>query len=199
MLSQKIYYFYLYGVHFLLYSNLRKNSNFFLGLNQKIKCFAVVGIVSFAMLTMPLAFRAEAQAATATGTIAVSALVVATCVITTTPVAFGSYTGVQATTTATITPTCTATTPYTITLGAGAATGATTSTRAMTEPASATLAYGLFHDAAYTQNWGILPGDNFSGVATGLAQPLTVYARVLAGLYPNPGAFTDTVAVTLNY
>lgn len=165
----------------------------------KTKRLAVVGIVSFAMLTMPLAFKADAQAATATSSIVVTAVVAATCVVVATPVTFGAYTGTLTTTTATITPICTVTTPYTITLGAGSATGATTSTRAMTGPASATLAYGLFHDAAYTQNWGILAGDNFSGIANGVAQPLTVYARVIAGLYPNPGAYTDTIAVTLSY
>lgn len=141
-----------------------------------------------------------ALAATATGSLGVTAAVVATCVIANTPMAFGNYTGVQAVSTATLTITCTNTTPYNVGLGVGLGTAATVTTRKMTGPSAAVLSYSLTSDAAHAVNWGTtVATDTVQGTGTGAGQPLTVYGLVAAGQYVAPGAFTDTVVATVTY
>lgn len=142
----------------------------------------------------------SAVAATATTTFAVSATVQATCLVSATPMAFGTYTGVSATATSTVSVTCTNTTPYNVGLNAGTATGATVTTRKMTGPGSAVLAYSLSSDAAHSVNWGQTVGtDTVAGTGNGSAQALTVYGQVAAGQYVAPGAYADTITATVSY
>jgi spore coat protein U-like protein len=160
---------------------------------------ALVGVGFAAVLVLGLALR-PAAGATSTGSIAVSSTAQATCVNATTPLAFGVYTGVVNNSTATVTVTCTNTTPYTVGLGPGLGTGATVTTRAMTGTAPAVLHYILTSDAAHAVNWGVTIGtDTVAGTGNGAGQVLTVYGQVTAGQYPAPGAYTDTVAVTVTY
>lgn len=143
---------------------------------------------------------APAQAATATTTFAVTATVQATCLISATPMAFGTYTGVVATSTSTISVTCTNTTPYNVGLNAGLATGATVTTRKMTGPASALLSYSLTSDSAHAVNWGQTIGtDTVTGTGNGSAQAITVYGQVGAAQYVAPGAYSDTITATVTY
>jgi len=154
--------------------------------------------IGLAML-MAAAICLPASAATTDGSIAVSASVQATCVITATPLAFGTYTGIQTDNTATVTITCTKTTPYTVGLNAGLGTGATITARSMTG-AGVALNYGLFTDTNRTNNWGNTATTNWAaGTATGTSQALTVYGRVAAGQFVAPGAYTDTVTATVTY
>lgn len=113
---------------------------------------------------------------------------------------FGNFTGAQLTSTSTISVTCTNTTPYTVGLGPGTASGATVTTREMTGPSSAVLAYDLYSDAADTTNWGDTTSTNeVSGTGTGSAQTLTVYGVVPAASLPTPGSYADTITVTVTY
>lgn len=140
-----------------------------------------------------------AQAATATTTFQVTATVLATCQVSATPLAFGNYAGSQTDATSTISVTCTSTTPYQVGLDAGTAGGATVTTRKMTFGA-AELGYALYSDSARTTNWGNTVGtDTVPGTGTGLAQTLTVYGRIPAGSMPTPGAYADTITVTVTY
>ena len=142
----------------------------------------------------------SAVAATATTTFAVSATVQATCVVSATPMAFGTYTGVVAAATSTVSVTCTNTTAYNVGLNAGTATGATVTTRKMTGPNAAVLAYSLSSDAAHSVNWGQTVGtDTVAGTGNGSAQGLTVYGQVAAGQYVAPGAYADTITATVSY
>ncbi len=142
----------------------------------------------------------SAVAATATGTIGVAATVQAICLNTASALAFGTYIGAQTVTTATLTVTCTNTTPYTVGLNAGTSSGATVTTRKMTGPAGALLAYVLTSDAAYAINWGNTAGtDTVSGTGNGAAQVLTIYGREAAGQFLAPGAYTDTITATVTY
>jgi spore coat protein U-like protein len=96
---------------------------------------------------------------------------------------------------------CTITTPYNIGLGAGTGTNATVTNRLMTGPAGALLPYALYRDAAHTQNWGVTTGaggDTQAGVGSGANQTYTVYGRV-AAQSAAPGAYTDSIVVTLSY
>lgn len=64
-----------------------------------------------------------------------------------------------------------------------------------------TVTYGLYQDGARTLPWGsgAVPGEAVPGTATGLAQNLVVYGRVAPQTTPSPGAYTDTVVVTVTY
>ncbi|WP_080400280.1 spore coat U domain-containing protein [Burkholderia ubonensis] len=145
------------------------------------------------------AFNLPAGAATATATMTVTATVDATCQITTTPLAFGTYTGAQTDATSTVSVTCTNTTPYNVGLDAGLAPGATVTTRAMSIT-GASLPYSLFQDAGRTVNWGNTVGtDTVAGTGNGSTQALTVYGRLAAGQLVTPGAYTDTITATITY
>ena len=147
-----------------------------------------------------LELTTSAHAATATASFAVTATVQATCLISATAMAFGTYTGVQADTTSTISVTCTTSTPYTVGLNAGLATGATVTTRKMVGPSAATLAYSLSSDGPRAVNWGMtVPTDTVAGTGNGSAQALTVYGRIAAAQFVAPGAYSDTVTATITY
>jgi spore coat protein U-like protein len=154
----------------------------------------VLGVLALSLACIP------AAASTATATFLVSTSVAATCTVSTTPLAFGSYTGVLSQATASGTFTCTNTTPYNVGLSAGLSTGATVTSRKMTGPAGALLAYSLFSDTGRTVNWGTTIGtDTVAMVATGLGQTLTVYGQIPAGQYFAPGTYSDTITVTVTY
>lgn len=141
-----------------------------------------------------------AQAAGANAPLAVSADVQASCSVTPTPIAFGAYTGAAAAAVSTISVVCTVSTPFNIGLSQGAAAAATVATRKLTGPAAATLAYGMYADAAHRTNWGQTVGtDTLAGVGAGAAQVINIYALLPAQQYATPGAYADTVTVTVSY
>lgn len=141
-----------------------------------------------------------AEAATTSSTFNVTATVQATCTVSATNLAFGVYTGVQATGTTAISVSCTNTTAYQVGLNAGTTSGATVTTRQMTGPSAALLSYALYRDAARTQNWGNTAGtDTVSGTGDGNTRSITVYGNVPAGQYVTPGSYSDTIVVTVTY
>lgn len=144
----------------------------------------------------------QVYAAAPTSTIGVTATVQATCLISTSPLAFGVYTGTLLSVNTTINVTCTNTTPYNVGIDAGTGTGpaATVTTRHMNGTSTAGLAYTLKSGSQAGPNWGVTVGtDTVAAVATGAAQPMTVYGSVAAGLYIAPGTYTDTVIATVIY
>lgn len=165
------------------------------------RCAALCGAALFTALSLGVPVTAAA-AATATTTIGITANVQATCVISATNLAFGTYTGAVLAGTATVTVTCTNTTPYTVGLSAGLGTtpAATVTTRHMMGGAVG-LNYVLTQDAPHATNWGNTPATDTpaSALGTGAAVPLTVYGQVAAGQYVTPGAYTDTVTATVNF
>jgi spore coat protein U-like protein len=155
---------------------------------------AVLGFLALGLAPIP------ADATTVTTTFAVTATVGATCLVSATPLSFGSYTGADTNTTSTVTVTCTNTTPYNVGLSAGLSTGATVITRNMTGPSSALLGYELFRDAGRTLNWGVTIGsDTQTGTGNGSAQILTVYGQVPPSQYVVPGTYSDTITATVTY
>ena len=158
-----------------------------------------LGAVAIAALSGPWA-----GAATTTATMQVTANVQATCTVTSGNMAFGNYTGGQATpldSTATITATCPQGQTYTIGLNAGMGQGATTSTRMMTlSGGSATLNYGLFTNSTRATNWDDIGGTNtVAGTGDGTGQAITCYGRVPAGQNVPTGLYEDTITVTMSY
>lgn len=143
-----------------------------------------------------------ASAQTATTTMNVSATVVKVCNVSTTSLAFGSYLATSAsanTASATISVTCTNGTGYEVALDAGSGSGATTSTRRMTNSGD-TLAYQLFRDASYSLNWGATSGgDVLSSSGSGALVTHTVYGRIATGQFRTAGSYSDTVTITVTY
>jgi spore coat protein U-like protein len=112
---------------------------------------------------------------------------------------FGNYTGTVLNATTTLQVGCTSGTAYNVGLNAGTATGATVTTRAM-QNGTALLNYALYSNSGRTTNWGNTVGtDTVAGTGTGVAQPLTVYGQIAAGLHPTPGTYTDTITAAVTY
>jgi spore coat protein U-like protein len=133
-------------------------------------------------------------------TFSVQATVQATCLISAGALSFGTYTGLQLNVASTLTITCTSATTYNVGLNAGTATGATVTTRKMTGPASAKLNYAMFRDSSRTLNWGNTVGtDTLSSTGNGSAQLSSVFGRLAAGQVVLPGAYSDTIIVTITY
>ena len=147
-----------------------------------------------------LPVASAAQAGTATTTMSVTMSITAGCTVGATAVAFGTQSTLGNVTsgTGTLSIVCTNTTPYTIALDKGGGSGASTTVRLMTGPSSATISYGLFQNAAFTQNFGNTT-DTLAGTGTGSTQTVTVYGRVPAQNSPAPGSYADTVNVTVSF
>jgi spore coat protein U-like protein len=98
-----------------------------------------------------------------------------------------------------MTVTCLVLTPYNVALNAGVGVGATTTTRKMTGPGSATLSYRMFQNSSHTTNWGNTVGvDTVAGVGTSSAQTLQIYPQVAAGQTVAPGTYTDTITISVS-
>jgi spore coat protein U-like protein len=132
----------------------------------------------------------------------VSVSVPVDCLLTTGALDFGSK-GLLTTTVAAqaaITVACTSGAPYSIALGSGL-TGTGPTARRMTKGSGA-ITYGLYKDAAHTLPWGDAAagaGTLVSSTGTGSSQSTTVYGAVPAQTTPAPGAYSDSVVITLTY
>jgi spore coat protein U-like protein len=155
---------------------------------------AILGFLAVGLTPM------RTDAATVTTSFSVTATVASTCLVSAGSLGFGSYTGLVVPASSTVSVTCTNTTPYSVGLSAGLGTGATVTARKMSGPASALLAYGLFRDAGHTLNWGVTAGtDTVAGIGNGAVQPITIYGQIPTAQYVAPGAYADTITVTIIY
>ena len=137
---------------------------------------------------------------TVNASFAVKASMLAHCILSASPLVFGSYTGVVNNATTSIDVTCTNQTSYTVGLNQGKSSGATVTKRAMTGPAGSLLKYGLYSDSGHTRNWGNTAATNWvSGAGAGSKQSLTVYGQIPAGQFPRPGSYSDTIIAKITY
>ena len=145
-------------------------------------------------------------AATATGTLSVTANVADTCAVGTGTnlLPFGTYTGAVLNVNGILQVTCTAGDSYTVALNAGSGSGATLATRILTNPTPAgTLQYTIYTDPTRVTVWG----DGTAGTATvagtgsGAAQSITVPGTIFAGQTATvtPGNYTDAVTITVTF
>jgi spore coat protein U-like protein len=156
--------------------------------------------ITFTPWAMAVLVSMDADASTSSTSIGVSATVTASCVVGAAPLAFGNYAGGILDQTANLSVQCTSGTPYTVGLDNGTGTAASAATRQMTGPNNQTLGYGVYSDAARTVTWGSTTGTNtISGTGTGTPQSIPAYGRIPASQAPSPGAYTDTITVTLTY
>jgi spore coat protein U-like protein len=146
------------------------------------------------------------HAATTTANLGVTATVSATCSVSTTTVAFGTYNpaaALDATATGAVTVTCTSGTGYTVSLDAGANPGTPTdiSTRRMKANTSDYLPYQLYQDGAHSIAWGDATTGTILTAQTGDGTPqaISVYGVVTKNQYVPTGSYVDTVLVTITY
>ena len=93
---------------------------------------------------------------------------------------------------------CTARTAWQLGLDAGQ--HALGGTRRMLGGGGATIAYGLYRDAARSLTWGnTLNTDTLVGIGSGSTQSFTVYGRVPAQAPVPSGNYADVVLVTVTY
>jgi len=138
----------------------------------------------------------SAMAASTSTTFTVSATVVASCSVSATNLAFGSYTGsAHVDQTSTVSVTCTNGTDYSVALNDGA--NASGSTRRMVSSGSNYLSYEMYSDAGRTTVWNA--AAQVTGTGNGAAQSLTVYGRIPSGQSVPAGSYSDTVQVTVTY
>jgi spore coat protein U-like protein len=170
------------------------------------------GARALAMIAAPIVLGLSggitAQAATATANLTVQLTVTATCSVNAATLNFGS-TGLLASPisqSTTLSVTCTNTTPYSVGLDNGA--NFSTTRRMKLGATSNYIPYGLFTDAGLTNPWTTASSSTACtttnscalGTGNGSAQSITVYGQVPAlGTAPTPGAYTDTVTITVTY
>ena len=157
-----------------------------------------------------LAFAGSAFATTtAPGTLTVTANIATSCTINSPTLAFGSYAPIGANATAPldqqvdVTWTCTSTTPIVIWLNEGnnKAVGSVLSApqRQMASGGNM-LAYFLYSDEGRGTLWGSTDATSpFLLTGTGSLQSATIYGRIPGGQANIPGAYSDSVTISLNY
>ena len=150
-----------------------------------------------------------ANAATTPASFQVTATVLSKCSATAATLPFGNYTpgaGALAVNTA-ISVRCTKNTPFTISLNGGSTTGGTVGQRLMASGTN-TLQYNLYKDAAFTTIFGdgTLTSATSAGTGNGVAVANAVSTTVYGSLPDNatnqsavPGAYSDTISVTVSY
>ncbi len=164
---------------------------------KRISLYVALPIGCLAIWTTP------AEALTnVTSNFSVTATVTGTCTLTTTTLAFGTYTptGGILTGSTTVTPTCTTSTAWTLAFNAGSTSGGTISQRLMANGA-ATLKYNLYTTSADTTllGDGTSSSSTLTGTGTGAAQATTIYGAIPAGQYVTPGSYSDTITATISY
>ncbi|WP_422017335.1 spore coat U domain-containing protein [Roseateles sp.] len=148
-----------------------------------------------------------AQAGTASNTFQVQATVISSCQVSGTSLNFGNSIDPLATATpldatSTLSVVCTNTTPYTVALNAGANAGGASNFGSRTmKSGTRTLGYQLYLDTGRSTVWGdgTASSSTSAGTGTGSTQTLTIYGRLPSLANVVPGAYTDTVTVTVSY
>jgi len=144
------------------------------------------------------------DASTTTTTFTASAIISASCTVTATNLAFGTYTATSATAltgTSTVNVYCTSGTPYTVALNIGSG-GGTFAARDMANGANL-MSYNLYTGAAHTTIWGDGTTSTSTVAGTGVgvltSSPNTVYGNIPIAQDLPPGTYTSTITVTVTY
>jgi spore coat protein U-like protein len=154
------------------------------------------------VLSVCMLFSATAYAATETTTFDVSVTAVAACSVTATGITFPDYNGIgYVDGTGDVTVTCSNGVSYNIALDGGLQ---HTTWRRVTDGTNY-LNYDLWKDFGQTSIWGdsdfentYPTGSSYADTGTGTAQAHTVWGALFGGPQP-PGAYSDTVTVTVHY
>jgi spore coat protein U-like protein len=145
----------------------------------------------------------QAYASTTTGTFTAQLTISAQCtIVSTQTLDFGTNGVINANLDAqsNLNVQCTNTTPYNVGLDAGANGGTTTTRLLKGGPSNETIQYKLYSNAGRTTNWGETIGtDTVADSGNGQSKTHIIYGRVPPQTTPTPGAYADTVTVTVTY
>jgi len=132
----------------------------------------------------------------------VSATAVDSCEVTASDLAFGTYDPLNPSPTdahSVVTITCTVDSGYAIGLDAGVGSGATVTTRRLSNGAS-TLNYTLYRDSTRNLVWGNNGEEEIvTGVGTGAPTEYPVYGRIPPRQSIKRGVYNDTVTVWVSF
>jgi spore coat protein U-like protein len=159
-----------------------------------------LAIAAILCLASPFVTVNAARAATATGTLGVSGVVVVggACTVGASSFDFGAYSGVALSGSGTVSVTCPSGLAYTVDLSATLNT-TLSSVQPRLHGSGGYLPYNLYQDAGHTLVWGLDNGGTAkAGTGTGAAQNITVYGNIPAQPIA-PGTYTDTVGVTVSF
>ncbi|MEO8103249.1 MAG: spore coat U domain-containing protein [Betaproteobacteria bacterium] len=170
-------------------------------MNKLLKLAVCMALPVAGAMFVPVA---SATVGTATTTVPVTATVIDSCTVEASPVLFGNYNGISGAAldaVAIVSPTCTVGTAYSIDLSAGLGNDATHTTRKLTGPDGAALAYSIYTDISRTTVWGNGTAGTATplGVGAGVAQSVMMYGRVPAAQSSMVGSYADTITVTVAY
>lgn len=168
--------------------------------------------LSYFPLTVAILLSSNAMADTATGTLTVKATVQKSCAVNTPAsgnasnavIDFGTITSLsnnvdgstEVNSGAKLTVLCTNTTPWNVAFNTG--TNPDGNQRRMAGGTTEFIPYNLYSDA--TRTTAINAGNAYSGTGNGQVQAYNIYGRIPAGTtLPSPGAYIDTVVMTVTY
>lgn len=160
-------------------------------------------LIAFAAVAAAVSASAPAFAATDTDTMLVTANVVNNCVVTASPMAFGTLATLGTAnidTSATVSLACTPNAAFDVSMDVGL--NNSTGQRRLVNGGDATqlIPYGLYSDAARTTAWGSSVGSTVSGTAVGGVANLTAYGRIPStAAAVTAGTYSDTVTVTVTF
>lgn len=122
------------------------------------------------------------------------------CSVSANPLDFGTVTAMSGhAATTNLSVTCTLDGPYSIALDGGSVSGDVTDRRMQLGPGPEMIEYQLYQDAGHTQVWGDTPGMMVQGTGTGAPQSVSVFGLVPAQGPKQPGAYQDTITVTVTF
>jgi len=152
-------------------------------MRRKLLITALAAVLSVAPVAPALA-AATYSNGTATANFNVTLTLSANCLISASPLSFGSSTALN------------------VGLDGGTVTGSTVTNRLLagtsTGNTNTTLSFQLYQNAAMTTIWGNTQATNtVGGTGTGSAQSLTVYGQVPTQTAPKPDTYQTTVTATV--
>lgn len=129
------------------------------------------------------------------------------CAVATTAVTFGTYVPTaQKTANGNVAVTCSALVIFTVSYVISMAKGnSTTYTPRFMSLVSNQLNYNLYTTAGFASIWGDATGgtvtvsDNYTSIGLSTTRNYTVFGRITASQFVNPGTYTDAVLVTVTY
>ncbi len=161
--------------------------------------YSLISVIKLTFICILIFGYTKSFAATSNGNLSVSATVANACTVDNATLSFGSYTLTEKDASTTLNVQCTTGVAYNILMNSGMGTGATTTSRKMTNGAN-TLNYTLYRDGARTNIWGLSIGvDTIAGVGTGNVQTIDIFGRIPAGQGVPTGTYNDTVTITVDY
>ena len=160
----------------------------------------LVALAAFGVL-LPLGsgLAADADAATSTAILSVSANIAGVCTVAAASLAFGTYSATAASTaTAPIQVTCSNGVNAQVSLSQGNNNNRASAygTRALSNSGNY-LGYDIYTDNAYATVWNAT--NTVPVASTGAPVTVTAYGRVPSGQNPATGSYSDTVTIAVNF